>query len=434
MACIHVRMFFSPHPAVARMIKEQSPGAYTRVPSNFLLPPPHLTSHHFTFTSSFATCSRIAVPVDRCRSLLDRDEHRRKVRSSASPWGNILVFVVLREKCHSIRYKRTIFFSLATTCTPFHPITTPEHDTTPPHSQPKPFIMAETHHFNASALYNMKDTVAVITGGGTGIGLMAAQALSANGAKVYIIGRRLEALEQAAKSHDPKNGGSIIPLGPCDVTKKDDLARTVKDLKEKEKYINLLVCNAGVGGPKGGGGEEDAQKLSEKLWENESVEEWNECYSTDVTSVYFTAVAFLPMLQAAISPNGPIERFGSSIITTSSMSGMMRHAQGHFAYNAAKAATVHLTKLMSAEFQPTWIRVNSIAPGYFPSEMTTKESDDKQKSELPAEQVQDKGHVPAMRGGREEEMGMAMLFLAANKYVNGQILAVDGGVLNVVGS
>ncbi len=103
---------------------------------------------------------------------------------------------------------------------------------------------------------------------------------------------------------------------------------------------------------------------------------------------------------------------------------------------AAKAGTVHLTKLMSAEFQRAWIRVNSIAPGYFPSEMTDKEksSDDQQKSEFPQEKIESSGHVPAMRPGKEEEMGMAVLFLAKNNYVNGQILAVDGGVLNVVGS
>jgi NAD(P)-dependent dehydrogenase (short-subunit alcohol dehydrogenase family) len=162
------------------------------------------------------------------------------------------------------------------------------------------------------------------------------------------------------------------------------------------------------------------------------VQDWNDTYNTDVTSVYFTTVAFLPLLQAAMEPKGPLPRFGSSVITISSMSGEMKHAQGHFAYNAAKGATVHLTKLMSSEFQRTWIRVNSISPGYFPSEMTTKASDDKQKSELPAEKVQEKGHVPAMRGGRDTEMGMAALFLAKNEYVNGQILTVDGGVMNII--
>ncbi|EME38567.1 hypothetical protein DOTSEDRAFT_75921 [Dothistroma septosporum NZE10] len=114
------------------------------------------------------------------------------------------------------------------------------------------------------------------------------------------------------------------------------------------------------------------------------------------------------------------------------MSGLMRHAQGHFAYNAAKGATVHLTKLMSSEFQEAKIRVNSIAPGYFPSEMTAKESDSRNKSEFPEGKIESTGHVPIMRAGRDEEIGMAVLFLAKNCYVNGQILAVDGGVLNVV--
>lgn len=265
---------------------------------------------------------------------------------------------------------------------------------------------------------------------------MASQALAANGAKVYITGRRVEALERAASAHSPeqdRTGGQIIPLGPCDVRKKEDLAKVVEELRKKEKYINLLVCNAGVSGPKAEPEHEDAGDLSKKLWENESVEEWQQTMETDVTSVYFTTVAFLPLLQAAIKPGGgPHEEYSASVITISSMSGLMRHAQGHFSYNAAKGATVHLTKLMSAEFQKAKIRVNSIAPGYFPSEMTAKSSDDKQKSEFPEGKIEQTGHVPLQRPGRDEEMGMAVLFFAKNHYVNGEIMAIDGGVLNVV--
>lgn len=295
--------------------------------------------------------------------------------------------------------------------------------------------MADTHHFDVNRLFSVKDYVCVVTGGGTGIGLMATQALAANGAKVYITGRRKEALEQAAKQHQPRNsGGEIIPVGPCDVTKKADLQKLVEEIQQREKYINLLMCNAGIAGPKAEPeGLDDAGDMKTKLWENESVEDWQKTYETDVTAVYFTAVAFLPLLQASITPKGPSERFGASVITTSSMSGLMRHAQGHFSYNAAKAATIHLTKLMSAEFQRTSIRVNSIAPGYFPSEMTAQNSDDRQKSHMPDEKAQEKGHVPAMRGGRDEEIGMTVLFLAKNAYVNGQVVSVDGGVLNVVG-
>ncbi|KAI0555470.1 hypothetical protein F4679DRAFT_523912 [Xylaria curta] len=293
--------------------------------------------------------------------------------------------------------------------------------------------MAETHEFSAQKLFNVKGFVAVVTGGGTGIGLMATQALAANGAKVYITGRRVEALEKAAKEHQPASGeGQIIPIGPCDVTKKEDLSRLVEDISKKEKYIHLLVCNAGVSGPKAEPEHTDAEDLRSRLWDNEEVSEWQSTYQTNVTAVYFTTVAFLPLLQAGMRPKGELEPYSASVLTISSMSGIMRHAQGHFSYNTAKGATVHLTKLMSAEFQKAGIRVNSIAPGYFPSEMTAKESDDRQKSHVPEEKIQEKGHVPLERPGREVEMGMSVLYLAKNQYVNGEIIAVDGGVLNVL--
>ncbi|KAF1967598.1 NAD(P)-binding protein [Bimuria novae-zelandiae CBS 107.79] len=289
--------------------------------------------------------------------------------------------------------------------------------------------MAGTHDMRAEKLFSVKDYVCVITGGGSGIGLMSAQALAANGAKVYITGRRKEALEAAAKSHDPNGGGQIIPIGPCDVTKKDDLENLYQELSKKEKHINLLVAAAGISGEKAEPDTENATDLKGKLWNNETFEGWNETYNTDVTSVYFSVVALLPLLQAATETHGHLS---ASVIVISSMSGIMRHAQGHFSYNAAKGATVHLTKLMSAEFQKARIRVNSIAPGYFPSEMTAKESDENQKSHVPDEKIQEKGHVPMERAGHDQEMAQAVLFLTKNSYVNGEILAVDGGVLNVV--
>lgn len=207
--------------------------------------------------------------------------------------------------------------------------------------------MASTKHFDVNRLFNVKGWTCVITGGGTGIGLMASQALAANGAKVYITGRRKEVLEDTATTHTPDgSGGQIIPLGPCDVRKKADLQRVVEELRSREKFINLLVCNAGVPGPKAEPDHEDADDLKKKLWENESVEEWQQTYETDVTSVYFTTVAFLPLLQAAIKPHGPLDQFGASVITISSMSGMMRHAQGHFSYNGT-TLSIHSSQILS---------------------------------------------------------------------------------------
>lgn len=188
--------------------------------------------------------------------------------------------------------------------------------------------------------------------------------------------------------------------------------------------LTLLVTASGISGPKAEPDSEDATELKKKLWDNESFEEWGETYNTyvkhtsplfchrtdltlisyrDVTAVYFTSVAFLPLLQASSKARGDM---AASIIVISSMSGIMRQAQGHFSYNAAKGGTVHLAKLMSGEFTKASIRVNSIAPGYFPSEMTAKESGDNQKSQLPDEKIQEKGHVPMQRAGADEEMAM----------------------------
>ena len=253
------------------------------------------------------------------------------------------------------------------------------------------------------------------------------------GAKVYITGRRQEVLENAAKTHspDPKepHTGQIIPVGPCDVTSKASLEELVSQISKKEKYLSLVIAAAGIAGPKAPPESENAEELKDQLWSKETPEDWNSTYNTNVTSVYFTSVAFLPLLSAA--PKGHT----SSIIVISSMSGQMRDAQGHFAYNAAKGATAHLAKLMSKEFARTGVRVNSIAPGYFPSEMTMKQSDERNKAHMPDEKVKDKGHsVPAGRSGTDEEMAMAVIFISRCGYLNGQVVTLDGGVLNEVGS
>lgn len=287
-------------------------------------------------------------------------------------------------------------------------------------------MSSNTHEFRVEKLFSVRDYVCLVTGGGTGIGLMCTQALAANGAKVYITGRRMEALENAVKTHNPEEGGQIIPVGPCDVTKKEDLERLVKQISEKEEHLDLLICNAGISGPKADPQESSAEELKDKLWGSEDFGQWNDTLNTNVTSVYFTTVAFLPLLQAGTNRT---KGHSSSVIVISSISGLMTHAQGHFAYNAAKGATVHLSKLMSTEFEKTNVRVNSIAPGYFPSEMSTGGSDENQKSQMPQEKIDKKGHVPAGRAGADEEMAQAVIFLAKNMYVNGEILVVDGGVL-----
>lgn len=139
----------------------------------------------------------------------------------------------------------------------------------------------------------------------------------------------------------------------------------MSDVGQRESYINLLITSAGISGPKNEPDSENASELKKRLF-SETFSQWSDTFNTNVSAVYFTTVAFLPLLQAGKESHGHLS---ASVIVISSMSGIMRHAQGHFSYNAAKGATIHLAKLMSYEFKKAGIRVNSIAPGYFPSEM-----------------------------------------------------------------
>lgn len=149
-------------------------------------------------------------------------------------------------------------------------------------------------------------------------------------------------------------------LESADVRSKEDLEKVIREISSKENHVNLLVTSAGIPGTKADPSSEDAGDMKQELWTKETVEAWTEVYNADVTSVYFTVIAFLPLLQAA---SNKVERFHGSVITISSISGQIRNSQAHFNYNAAKGATVQLTKLMSAEFLKLGVRVNSIAPG-----------------------------------------------------------------------
>lgn len=142
--------------------------------------------------------------------------------------------------------------------------------------------------------------------------------------------------------------------------------------------------------------------------------------------------AFLPLLEASTKHH---HGYSGCVINICSISGIVKTAQHHFAYNASKAALIHLTKMLGWEIASNKIkvRVNSIAPGVFPSEMTASgESDDLQKSHIPKEKFE--GKVPADRPGSDKDMAQGMLFVAANQYLNGQTIVIDGGYVLQHGS
>lgn len=263
------------------------------------------------------------------------------------------------------------------------------------------------------------------TGGGTGIGLMATQALVANGAKVYITGRTREKLDRVVEQY-AQGPDSIVPL-TCDVGSKEDIARLVAEIEQRESgSLCILVNNAGISTPTVSPESGSAAEMKRNLFDTEKAtfEDWRESYNTNVASLYFTTAAFLPLLQKS-SDKHP--GWSGTVINISSISGLIKTAQHHFAYNASKGAAIHLTRMLAAEVagQGLKVRINSIAPGVFPSEMTAGESGADQKSHIPKDKYADK--VPAARPGKDEDMAQAVLFFAANQYLNGQTVAVDGG-------
>lgn len=274
--------------------------------------------------------------------------------------------------------------------------------------------------------------MALVTGGGSGIGLMCVQALAVNGAKVYIVGRTEEKLERVVETHGKDIAGQIIPL-TADITSKQDIKRLVKEIESREKCLCILINNAGVSSNSQTVEAKTAEETSKNLFddENETMEDWTDTYRTNVAQIFFMTTAFLPLLQKASDTQ---HGYSSTVINISSISGLVKSSQHHFSYNASKGAAIHLTKLLAAEVASNGlkIRINSIAPGVFPSEMTASESGDNQKSHIPKEKYAEK--VPASRPGKDQDMAGAILFAATNQYLNGQTVVVDGGYLLAVGT
>ncbi|KAK3950523.1 hypothetical protein QBC32DRAFT_346259 [Pseudoneurospora amorphoporcata] len=278
---------------------------------------------------------------------------------------------------------------------------------------------------NRNSLFNLSGRVALVTGGGTGIGLMATQTLAVNGAKVYIAGRNKEKLDKVVEIYNKDIEGEIIAL-QADVTKKEDIAALVKEIESREKCLCILVNNAGVSSSSITTEASDPKELKHNLFENKDAtfDDWTDTYRTNVASIYFMTSAFLPLLQASTERH---PGWSGTVVNISSISGQVKSAQHHFSYNASKAAAIHLNRMLAAEIANAGlkIRVNSIAPGPFPSEMTAEESDKYQKSHIPKEKYEEK--YPAARPGRDIDMAQAVLALVSNQFINGETLAVDGG-------
>ncbi|KAF7299142.1 NAD(P)-binding protein [Mycena indigotica] len=291
------------------------------------------------------------------------------------------------------------------------------------------------------SIYDLTGLVALVTGGGTGIGYMISTGLAANGAKVYITGRRKDVLDKVVNAWNSKPEGERkagMVAVQMDVTSQESILGAKKLIQEKEGKLHILVNNAGQVGPTSpffndpqAPERKDIETLGQSLFEKQTFSQWSDLYTINTFSIFFVSTAFLGLLDKGSQEGSKWPGFTSSIINITSISGVIKLAQEHFAYNSAKAAASHLTKMMATEFalKGAKVRVNAIAPGVYASEMTF--------DEIPPAEVDKIGKgvmpVPAQRAGTAEEMAGTVIYLAspAGCYTNGQEIVIDGGYVAV---
>ncbi|KAH7465880.1 hypothetical protein KRP22_014883 [Phytophthora ramorum] len=259
-------------------------------------------------------------------------------------------------------------------------------------------------------LFNVKDKVVVVTGGGRGIGKMIADGFVQNGAKVYIASRNLEACQVTAKELNAKGPGMCIPL-QVNLTSEDECKKFADEVAKREKRVDVLINNSGDG--------------VETPVENTPASAWSETFALNVTSSYLLTRFLLPLLDvAATSPDA------ARIINIGSIGGLTPQKINTMVYDSSKAAVHHLTRILAAKLarRPNGghILVNAIAPGYVPSRLTEGIAYVTDKPFAEMSQA-----IPIERMGEAADMAGLAIFLAsrASGWISGQVITSDGGMV-----
>jgi NAD(P)-dependent dehydrogenase (short-subunit alcohol dehydrogenase family) len=249
-------------------------------------------------------------------------------------------------------------------------------------------------------LFSISGKIAVVTGGGRGIGRMIAQGLLEAGAKTYIVSRNPEALESAAE--ELSTFGECIPI-PADLSTEDACRRLTEQLSESEDRIDILVNNAGAtwGAPLG-----DYPDSA-----------FDRCWNLNVRGPFHLTRFLMPLLEKAAREDDP-----ARVINIGSIDGLQVPAVENYAYATSKAAVHHLTRLLARQLARKHITVNAIAPGPFDTKMM-HETIERYGASI-------RGACPLGRIGRPEDMAGAVVFLAsrASSYITGAVIPVDGGI------
>ncbi|WPO77794.1 SDR family NAD(P)-dependent oxidoreductase [Flavobacterium sp. KACC 22761] len=243
---------------------------------------------------------------------------------------------------------------------------------------------------------NLKDKVAVITGGNSGIGYATAKQLKEQGAQVIITGRRKEAIEKAAQELG-------VTAFTADQSSVSDIENLVATVKEDFGAVDILFINAGIAGLG------TIEQTSEELFDS--------IMSVNLRGAYFTLSKFIPILKD-----------GASVVFLSSNTASMP-GPGSSVYSASKTALNSVMKSAALELAPRKIRVNSVSPGPTETEVMKKVGLDETTVKGIMDVVVEK--VPLKQMGKSEDVAKMVSYLSSDaaKFITGADFIMDGGMV-----
>ena len=249
-------------------------------------------------------------------------------------------------------------------------------------------------------LFSLKDKVALVTGGSSGLGRQMAKVLAMQGANVVVVARNFEELQKT--TDEIKALGGLCQPIKCDVTNEENIISVVCQIEKEYGKIDILVNNAGI--------------ASASPCEDTTTKDFKHVMDVNSTAVYVMAREVGKVM---------IKNKYGRIINIASMFGLVgsKFASKIISYHTSKGAVVNFTRGLAAEWAQHNITVNAIAPGYFYSKMTEAAMNSQGFLDYVAQST------CIGRVGKHDELDSTIVYLAAKEssYITGQTIAVDGG-------